>query len=70
MMKTRLAISALVIAGLAGMPFGASAMTTKHPKRHPHHMTTTTGANMKPSSETTTGQAHTTTSKTPAPATK
>lgn len=70
MMKTRLAMSALVIAGLAGSPFAASAMTYKHPKRHAHHMTTTTGANVKPSSTTTTGKARTTTSKTPAPAPK
>ena len=67
MMKTRLTISALVIAGLAGSPFAASAMTYK---RHAHHATTTTGANVKPSSSTTTGQARTTTSKTPAAAPK
>jgi len=49
MMKSRLTIAALVIAGLAGSPFAASAKMYKHTKHHSSTMnsTTTTGANMK-----------------------
>ncbi len=43
MTKTRLAIAAMVAAGLAGSPV-AYAKTYKHPK---HHASTTTGTSMK-----------------------
>jgi hypothetical protein len=52
MMKSRLTIAALVIAGLAGSPFAASAKMYKHTKHHTSTSTnssTTTGANMKSS---------------------
>lgn len=44
MMKTKVAIAILVAAGLAGSPLAAEAKSHKHSK---HHMSTTTGANMK-----------------------
>jgi hypothetical protein len=49
MMKTRLAIAALVAAGLAGSTFAVEAKThktTTH-KSMSNHSSTTTGANMK-----------------------
>jgi hypothetical protein len=52
MMKSRLTIAALVIAGLAGSPFAASAKMYKHSKHQTSTSTkssTTTGANMKSS---------------------
>lgn len=45
MMKTRIAIAALVAAGLAGSTFTADAMSSKHKTKH--HSSMTTGANMK-----------------------
>ena len=59
-MNSKLTIAALVIAGLAGSPFAASANMHKHSK---HHMSTsmgkstgasstTTGANMRSSTGT------------------
>jgi hypothetical protein len=45
MMKFKLAIGALAIAGLVGSPIAAQAKSHKHMK-HPSSMTTT-GANMK-----------------------
>jgi hypothetical protein len=56
MMKSRLTIAALVIAGLAGSPFAASAKMhkqTKHPSSSSTSSSTTTGANMKSSTGTT-----------------
>jgi hypothetical protein len=55
MMKGKLTITALVIAGLAGSPFAASAKMYKHTKHHAATSTsssTTTGANMKSSTGT------------------
>ncbi len=57
MMKTRLAIATLVIAGLAGSPFAVAAKTYKHTKHQTSSSTTTgskttTGSNMKPSGGT------------------
>jgi hypothetical protein len=50
MMKSRLTIAALVIAGLAGSPFAASAKMYKHSKHQTStKSSTTTGANMKSS---------------------
>ena len=49
MMKSSLTITALVIAGLAGSPFVASAKTSKQTKHHTSTSSTTTGANMKSS---------------------
>ncbi len=51
MMKTRLAIATLVIAGLAGSPFAVAAKSHKHTK-HQTSSSTTTGSNMKPSGGT------------------
>jgi hypothetical protein len=44
MMKTKLLIGALAIAGLVGAPLAAQAKSHKHSKHH----SMTTGANMKP----------------------
>jgi hypothetical protein len=44
MMKTKLLIGALAIAGLIGSPLVADAKSKKHVK---HHSSITTGANMK-----------------------
>ncbi|HLG83698.1 MAG TPA: hypothetical protein VKY22_22030 [Bradyrhizobium sp.] len=52
MMNSRLTVAALVIAGLAGSPFAASAKMYKHSKHQAStsmHSSATTGANMKPS---------------------
>ncbi|MGH6714936.1 MAG: hypothetical protein ACREDC_01980 [Bradyrhizobium sp.] len=52
MMKARLAVAAIAIAGMAGSPLAAQAAmhkTYKHTKTH----SMTTGANMKPSRSTT-----------------
>jgi hypothetical protein len=52
MMKSSLTITALVIAGLAGSPFVASAKTYKQTRHHTSTSagsSTTTGANMKSS---------------------
>jgi hypothetical protein len=46
MMKIKLAIGALVVAGLVGSTFSAEAKTYKRTK---HHSSMTTGANMKSS---------------------
>jgi hypothetical protein len=46
-MNTRLAIAALVAAGLAASPFAAQAMS--HHKKHHMSPSVTTGANMKKS---------------------
>ena len=62
MTKTRLAIAALVIAGLAGSPF-AAAKTYKHGKHHTSTSTTTTGANMKSSGGTSGGMTGKTSSQ-------
>lgn len=63
MLKTRLTIAALVIAGLAGSPFAASAKMYKHNK-HPTSTSTsssaTTGANMKSSTGATSPGSSTT----------
>jgi hypothetical protein len=59
MMKTKLAVAALVIAGLAGAPFAAAAKTHKT-MRH-HSATTTTGANTKTGATTTGANTKTTT---------
>ena len=45
MMKAKLLIGALAIAGLVGSPLAAEAKSQKHSK---HHSSMTTGANMKP----------------------
>jgi hypothetical protein len=44
MVKTKLLIGALAIAGLIGSPLAADAKSKKHVK---HHSSMTTGANMK-----------------------
>lgn len=44
MMKTRVLIGALAVAGLVGSTFAADAASPKHSK---HHSSATTGANMK-----------------------
>lgn len=57
MVKSRLTIAALVIAGLAGSPFAASAKMYKHSRPQAStttHSSTTTGANMKSSTGATT----------------
>jgi hypothetical protein len=48
MMNSRLTIAALLIAGLAGSPFAASAAMYKHTKHHTSS-SMTTGTNMKSS---------------------
>ena len=53
MMKSKLAIGVLVIAGLIGSPFAASATSHKHSK----HSSMTTGANMKSDKGTTARQS-------------
>jgi hypothetical protein len=52
MMKTRLAIAALVAAGLVGSPLALQAKSYKHTKHH-QSSSMTTGANMKSSHGTT-----------------
>ncbi|MGH6779759.1 MAG: hypothetical protein ACRECL_17405 [Bradyrhizobium sp.] len=54
MMKARLAVAAIAIAGMAGSPLAAQAAMHKH-KTYKHTKThsMTTGANMKPSRSTT-----------------
>jgi hypothetical protein len=52
MRKTRLAIAALVAAGVVGSPLALQAKSYKHTK-HPHSSSMTTGANMKSSHGTT-----------------
>ncbi len=55
MMNSKLTIAALVIAGLAGSPFAASAKMykpSKHQTSSSMRSSTTTGANMKPSTGT------------------
>jgi hypothetical protein len=49
MMKSKLALGALVIAGLVGSPFAADAKSHKHSK----HSSTTTGNHMKSDKGTT-----------------
>ena len=62
MMKTRLAIAALVAAGLVGSPLALQAKSYKHTKHH-QSSSMTTGANMK-SSHGTTGMSRSTKSNT------
>ena len=61
MTKSRLALTALVIAGLAGSGFAAEAKS--HKKQHSpsamSHEPTTTGANMKPRGSSRAGQGTT-----------
>ena len=79
MMNCSLTITALVIAGLAGSPFVASAktykqQTTKHHTSSSTGSSTTTGANMKSSTganaSTHGNMSNTTNNKNPAPGTK
>lgn len=61
MIKSRLALTALVIAGLAGSGFAAEAKSHKkhHSSSTMSHESTTTGANMKPQGSTRAGQGTT-----------
>lgn len=70
MMKTKLTICALAIAGLAVAPLAAQAKSHKHHKHSSMSSSmTTTGANMKPSGSMRSGSpAAPSTDKTMAPA--
>lgn len=59
MIKSRLALTALVIAGLAGSGFAAEAKSHKkhHSSSTMSREPTTTGANMKPQGSTRAGQS-------------
>lgn len=75
MMKSRLTIATLVIAGLAASPFAASAKMhkSKHPTSSSMNSSTTTGANMKSSGGNTSNPGNASsgmTNKNPAPAGK
>lgn len=55
-MKGKLAVAALVIAGLAASPFAATAKSHKHRKHTMSSSSMTTGANMKRTPSDATGQ--------------